>query len=136
MQQALNEGGDVTLGANITAGSGDSALVVYSERSVIHLNGYTIDRGLSSPTADGSVIVVYGFLRLDGPGTITGGCTTGYGGGILIKGDGAVNMYGATITFNGNAFAKAMALGSSTQQSDLGAALYNYGVAAKNCFGA
>lgn len=101
LQQALNEGGDVTLGANITAGSGDSALVVYSERSVIHLNGYTIDRGLSSPTADGSVIAVYGFLRLDGPGTITGGCTTGYGGGIAIKGDGAVNMYGATITGNG-----------------------------------
>lgn len=101
LQQALNEGGDVTLGANITADSSDSALVVYSERSEIDLNGYTIDRGLSSPTADGSVFVVYGFLRIDGPGTITGGCTTGYGGGILIKGDGAVNMYGATITGNG-----------------------------------
>ena len=36
-----------------------------------------------------------------------------------------------TITFNGNAFAKAMA-----KSSDLGAALYNYGLAAKSCFDA
>ena len=41
-----------------------------------------------------------------------------------------------TITFNGNAFAKAMAKSGNTQQSDLGAALYNYGAAAKVCFGA
>ena len=41
-----------------------------------------------------------------------------------------------TITFNGNAFAKAMAKSGNTQQSDLGAALYNYGAAAKTCFGA
>ena len=39
-----------------------------------------------------------------------------------------------TITFNGNAFAKAMAKSGNTQQSDLGAALYNYGAAAKACF--
>ena len=36
------------------------------------------------------------------------------------------------ITFNGNAFAKAMAQEPGT--SDLGAALYNYGAAAKQCF--
>ena len=41
-----------------------------------------------------------------------------------------------TITFNGNAFAKAKAKSSNTAQSDLGAALYNYGLAAKSCFGA
>ena len=41
-----------------------------------------------------------------------------------------------TITFNGNAFAKAMAKSRNTAQSDLGAALYNYGLAAKSCFGA
>ena len=34
------------------------------------------------------------------------------------------------------AFAKAMASSGNTQQSDLGAALYNYGAAAKTCFGA
>ena len=41
-----------------------------------------------------------------------------------------------TITFNGNAFAKAMAKSSDPVSQDLGAALYNYGVAAKRCFGA
>ncbi len=41
-----------------------------------------------------------------------------------------------TIVFNGNAFAKAMASSGNTQQRDLGAALYNYGAAAKICFGA
>ena len=42
-----------------------------------------------------------------------------------------------TITFNGNAFARAMARNSSSEtQQNLGAALYNYGAAAKTCFGA
>ena len=41
-----------------------------------------------------------------------------------------------TITFNGNAFAKAMASSGSTAQQHLGAALYNYGAAAKECFAA
>ncbi len=41
-----------------------------------------------------------------------------------------------TITFNGNAFAKAMTMSSSPAQQNLGAALYNYGDAAKTCFGA
>ena len=38
------------------------------------------------------------------------------------------------ITFNGNAFAKAMAKSGNTAQQNLGAALYNYGAAAKKCF--
>ena len=41
-----------------------------------------------------------------------------------------------TITFNGNAFAKAMAKSSTAAQQNLGAALYNYGAAAKVCFAA
>ena len=42
-----------------------------------------------------------------------------------------------TITFNGNAFAKAMArTPNNTAQQNLGAALFNYGAAAKACFGA
>ena len=41
-----------------------------------------------------------------------------------------------SITFNGNAFAKAMANPNNNEaQQNLGAALYNYGVAAKTCFG-
>ena len=40
-----------------------------------------------------------------------------------------------TIMFNGNAFAKAMASSRDTAQQNLGAALYNYGAAAKECFG-
>ena len=41
---------------------------------------------------------------------------------------------GNTITFNGNAFARAMARSGSALQQNLGAALYNYGVAANVCF--
>ena len=42
-----------------------------------------------------------------------------------------------SITFNGNAFAKAMANPNNNEaQQNLGAALYNYGAAAKTCFGA
>ena len=47
-----------------------------------------------------------------------------------------INALGQTITFNGNAFAKAMAKSGDTAQQNLGAALYNYGAAAKTCFGA
>lgn len=39
-----------------------------------------------------------------------------------------------TITFNGNAFAKAMARSTDPAQQDLGAALYNYGAAANVCW--
>ena len=38
------------------------------------------------------------------------------------------------ITFNGNAFANAMAKSTDPAQADLGAALFNYGAAAKKCF--
>ena len=38
------------------------------------------------------------------------------------------------ITFNGNAFAKAMASSSNTAQQNLGAALYNYSAAANACW--
>ena len=41
-----------------------------------------------------------------------------------------------TITFNGNAFARAMAKSGNETQQNLGAALYCYGAAAKTCFGA
>ena len=49
-----------------------------------------------------------------------------------------INALDQTITFNGNAFAKAMAKSKSTDpaQADLGAALFNYGAAAKTFFGA
>ena len=48
-----------------------------------------------------------------------------------------VNVTGlGTITFNGNAFAKAMYNNSDTDTKALGAALYNYGYAAKTYFGA
>ncbi len=46
-----------------------------------------------------------------------------------------VNIPGlGTFTFNGNAFAKAMANDSDPATQNLGAALYNYGVAANACF--
>lgn len=54
----------------------------------LDLNGYTIDRKLKAPREDGSVIIVeYGYFKITDSsgtnmGTITGGNTTGNGGGI------------------------------------------------------
>ncbi len=57
LQAALNAGGNIKLTQNITAGSGDTLL--YTNKTVVlDLNGYIINRNLSTPTDDGGVIFV------------------------------------------------------------------------------
>ena len=89
LQEALYDGGDVTLGGDITAPAGASALSVPKNKTVrLYLDGHTIDRALSAETENGSVFIVSGDLDVYGPGTVTGGNTTGSDGGFRVKKDG------------------------------------------------
>ena len=91
LQAAFNEGGAVTLSGDVTAPAGAAALTVPSRtRVTLYLNGCAIDRALTEETEKGSVIIVSGELDVIGPGTITGGNTSGSGGGIWVKRGGSV----------------------------------------------
>ena len=89
LQAAFNEGGTVTLSGDVTAPAGAAALTVPSRtRVTLYLNDCTVDRALTEETEKGSVIIVSGDLEVYGPGTITGGSTSGSGGGLWVKRDG------------------------------------------------
>ncbi|MBR5427506.1 MAG: InlB B-repeat-containing protein [Clostridia bacterium] len=91
LQAAFNEGGTVTLSSDVTAPAGAAALTVPSRtRVTLYLNDCTIDRALTEETEKGSVIIVSGELDVFGPGTITGGNTSGSGGGLWVKRGGSV----------------------------------------------
>ena len=97
----MADGGDITLNADIIAGSEDEALVVPDGVTVtLTLNG-TLDRDLmlAEAVAGGYVIKVEqgGTLTITG-GTITGGHNTGNGGGIYNEG--TLNLNGVTIKDN------------------------------------
>ena len=99
-------GGTITLLKNIDSsnavfGTGNTTPITFKGSSesisfILDLNGKTIDRGLSTPTTYGSVIKIEGGALTikdssatspdgtDGTGTITGGNTSGSGGGIHI----------------------------------------------------
>ena len=94
----------ITLTEDLIAASSDGPLTIPSGKTVtINLNGHTIDRNLSSPAADGSVIkVTGGTLSITdnaGGGRITGGNTTGNGGGIDTE-SGIVNISSGEISYN------------------------------------
>lgn len=98
LQAALSEGGTVVLTRNITAEAEDGALTVPAGREVVlDLAGYTVDRGLNAPAADGYVIQVFGSLTVAGDGGITGGKNTGSGGGVYVGG-GSLTVLGGRIT--------------------------------------
>ena len=99
LQAAMNNGGIIKLGANITASGTDAALTVPAGKTVVvDLNGKSIDRALTSAAENGSVIINNGTLAIKGDGTITGGNTTGNGGGILNNG--TLTIYSGIITGN------------------------------------
>ena len=102
LQTAIGNGGVIKLSQDITAGSTDEALTVPAGKTVVlDLNGFILNRALTSAVANGSVMVVNGTLAImDGVGTgvITGGNTTGNGGGILNNG--TVTLYGGEISGN------------------------------------
>ncbi|MDD2956364.1 MAG: InlB B-repeat-containing protein [Oscillospiraceae bacterium] len=71
--------------------------------TVLDLNGYTINRGLTSAESNGNVITVNGTLTIKdsrGGGNITGGNTTGRGAGVLINNGGKLYMEGGKISGN------------------------------------
>ena len=72
---------------------------------VLDLNGYTVNRGLTEAVENGSVMTNYGnFVIRDtstsGIGKITGGNTTGTGGGVLTRGGSTLEIYGGSISGN------------------------------------
>ena len=101
LQTAMNNGGVIKLTADITAAPADAALTVPAGKTVVlDLNGFTINRAMTAPAANGSVIVNKGTLAIQttNGGIITGGKTTGNGGGILNNG--VLTLYGGEITGN------------------------------------
>lgn len=103
LQEQLTAGGEVTLNQDYTAISGDGPLSV-TGTVTIDLNGFTINRGLSSSaTTNGNVITVTstGNLTIKDTSTggkITGGFNSGNGGGIINQGTLAIER--GTITGN------------------------------------
>ena len=94
----------VTLPGDITAGDGDSYLLVPSGvTATLDLNGHTINRNLTSyGGTEGSAIHVEGSLTInDSQG---GGCITGgygyYGGGVYVSRNASFTMNGGTISGN------------------------------------
>ena len=101
LQTAMNNGGVIKLTADITATPADAALTVPAGKTVVlDLNGFTINRAMTAPAANGSVIINNGTLAIQttNGGKITGGKTTGNGGGILNNG--VLTLYGGEITGN------------------------------------
>ena len=92
-QQQIDSAQDqavLVLTEQLTAQSDDDPLVIPAGKTLtIDLKGCTIDRGLISSAADGNVITVNGALIIqdseDG-GTVTGGYSSGNGGGIVNNG--------------------------------------------------
>ena len=91
----------LTLTSNITL-SGGPITIANGQNFTINLNGYTIQRNLTPAVDNGSVFIVEngGTLTInddiysnggEGHGTITGGWTTGMGGGIYNKGTCTIN---------------------------------------------
>jgi hypothetical protein len=79
------DGEEITMATDVRATSDEGALTVGKDKDImINLAGHTIDRGLAGASAreDGSAIINHGSLMLMGEGTVTGGNTTGDGGGI------------------------------------------------------
>ena len=99
LQNAMNAGGVIKLGENVIAENTDAALEVPAGKTVVlELNGFNINRNLNAAVANGSVIINNGTLAIMGEGQITGGKTTGNGGGVLNNG--ILTLYGGEITGN------------------------------------
>ena len=101
LQASLRLGGEITLLCDITASPEDAALTVPSRtEAILHLNGKTLDRHLTSPEKKGSVIIVQGSLTITGTGVITGGNTSGTGGGVWVTSGGGLTLAGGAISGN------------------------------------
>ena len=100
------DGAVIKLDRDYTAAADDAALLIPEGKTLtLDLNGHTIDRGLADgeAVANGNVITNNGTLTItdsspDGSGAITGGNSTGAGGGIHNYG--WITIEGGSITGN------------------------------------
>ena len=101
LQKAFNQGGEFALEADLTAEEDDIALEVPAGKSVIlELNGHTLNRNLSEPKDNGSVIINNGTLTISDKGTLTGGYSGNSGTGGAITNNGTLTIEGGTFTGN------------------------------------
>lgn len=139
LRKRFAAGGNIKLNKNYTAASSDGCLEVPSGKEVtLDLNGYTLNRGLSSSAAqaNGCVINNLNSLTITGTGTITGGKVSGNGGAVINAG--TLDIQGGTFTGNSatanggaifNTGTTTISGGSFTNNSAAqGGAIYNNGV--------
>ena len=104
--EAAQDGDTIMLLKDITPDTDDFPIVISEEKNVtIDLNGHKIDRKQTSPVENGNVITVKGTLRIVNSGNvekgiITGGNSTGNGGGIYIDGNGRFTLEKGKVTGN------------------------------------
>ena len=108
LQALINEtenGGDVRLREDATASIYDGPLVIPQGKSItLYLNGCILSRGLTKARENGHVLTNNGTLTIrsgywgDVGGSITGGRSTGSGGGIVNNG--TLNIQRGTVTGN------------------------------------
>ena len=93
----------IDLYSDVTAADFDTCLHIPKGIKVtIRMNGHTLNRARKTPAEDGSVFFVMeeASLALVGPGTITGGNTTGFGGGIRMGPESAIELTDIKISGN------------------------------------
>jgi len=103
LSAAFASGGKFVLDNNIVISS--PLTVPSGKTAILDLKGHTIDRGLAavSAIANGHVITVNGSLTIIDSATggkITGGNTTGYGGGLYVGTSGTLTMTGGAVGGN------------------------------------
>ena len=99
LKAAMANGGVLQLSQSLMDSNHEGALVVPAGKTVVlDLNGFTLDRHLTSAQADGSVIINNGTLAIMGDGEIRGGNNSDNGGGIVNNG--AFTLYGGKIVAN------------------------------------
>ena len=131
-------GGEITLDRDYVGTASDACLTVPAGKTLtLDLNNHTLNRGLSSSTAqaNGCVINNLNSLTITGTGTITGGKVSGSGGAIINTGTLAIQggtFTGNSATENGGAVfntgTTTISGGSLTNNSAAqGGAIYNSG---------
>ena len=117
LQQRINKaknGATLYQEETLTASETDGPLVIPAGKKLtLRLLDCELDRGLTAPRADGSVLSVLGDLTVSGSGVIRGGNTTGLGGGVLVGGSGRLTLEGGTVTDNRAQYGGGIALADS-----------------------
>lgn len=103
---SLAKGGTVKLEKDYEAGDTDTYLSISADNTVtLDLNGHTLNRNLSLSKSEGYVIKTEGNLIITDSsrgknGSITGGWSTTFCGGICVSGNGTLTLNEGSITGN------------------------------------